>query len=105
MVLNLGAGLVAQSASVLLIGLTAGGEFAVLAYLTARFFGLRRYAVIFGVLWGVLISLGGVWSAVIGAVVDRTGAYASALYGCAACLCIAAVLLCGLGRPTDEAMR
>ena len=96
--LDLTANPAATTASILALGLLAGGEFALLAFIAAGYFGMRRYGVIFGLLWGVLISAGGVWSFVIGALVDRTGSYAGALQLCAASLCLGAVILFTLGR-------
>jgi hypothetical protein len=88
-------------ACVAAIGLTAGGEFELLAYVSARYFGLRSYGAIFGVLWGVTIGFGGVWTYLIGRLVDATGGYTVPLQICGLALCAAAALYCTLAKAPE----
>lgn len=87
---------------ILLVGLAAGAEVDLLAYLTARYYGLRAYGQIYG--WQLaFFSLGaGVGPIVVGAMQDRAGSYDPALYGCAAAMVVGAVLLGTLGRFPQE---
>jgi MFS family permease len=84
---------------IIAVGLTAGGEFELLAYVTSRYFGVRSYAAIFGVLYGLTIGLGGPWSVAIGRAADVTGDYSLPLQGVAVALVIGAALLCAMSRP------
>jgi predicted MFS family arabinose efflux permease len=58
-----------------LIGLAAGAEFDLLAYLLAAYFGLRRYGAIYGCASAVFGFAAGAAPLVFAAVFDRTGAY------------------------------
>jgi MFS family permease len=86
-----------------LVGLTSGGEFQLLAYVTAKYFGLRSYGALFGIFWSLTMSGGGVWSLMIGRGVDRSASYAGPLMACAAALTLAAPLLCCLAQPPNWA--
>ena len=85
--------------SILLIGLAAGAEVDLLAFLMSRYFGMRHYAKIYG--WGLsAFSAGaGTGPIVSGWVHDHTGSYALALYGYAVLMVLGAVLIASLGRP------
>jgi predicted MFS family arabinose efflux permease len=64
-----------SAATAIVIGLGMGAEVDVLAYMTSKYFGLRRYGVLFGILiglYGVGVGLG---SVVAGQVYDVTGSY------------------------------
>lgn len=82
----------------LLIGVGAGAEFDLAAFLVARYFGLREYGRLFGVHLG-LITLGSSLSPLLfGAMYKSTGAYATLLGYCAICFAVGALLLLTLGR-------
>jgi MFS family permease len=85
----------------LLVGVGAGAEFDLAAFLVARYFGLREYGRLFGVHLG-LITLGSALSPLLfGAMYKMTGSYVALLSYCAICFAIGPVMLLTLGRyPT-----
>lgn len=85
--------------AILLIGLSAGAEVDLLAYLISRYFGMRHYAKIYG--WGLSAFSAGVGTGPIfgGWVRDATGSYVMALYAFTAMVIVAAALIATLGRP------
>lgn len=88
-------------AALLLIGLAAGAEVDLLAYLASRCFGLRHYGAIYGWLLSAFSLGGGIGPILAGRVHDATGSYRMALLAGAA-LCAAGALLIGsirTGRP------
>lgn len=88
--------------AILAIGLSAGAEVDLLAYLTARYFGLRAYGQIYG--WQLSVfSLGaGLGPVLLGAARDHWAAYPPGLWICAAVVVAGAMLIGALGRfPTD----
>jgi predicted MFS family arabinose efflux permease len=83
------------------IGLGMGAEVDVVAYVTSRYFGLKRYGVMFGILIGVYGAGIGIGSAIAGAVVGRTGSYDPLLIALAVGCAIASVMVATLGRPPE----
>jgi MFS family permease len=85
--------------AILMIGLSAGAEVDLLAYLVSRYFGIRHYAKIYG--WGLSAFSAGAGTGPIlgGWVHDVTGSYVVALYAFAAIVVVAAALIAGLGQP------
>ncbi len=85
--------------AILLIGLSAGAEVDLLAYLISRYFGMAHYARIYG--WGLSFFSAGAGTGPIfgGWVHDRTGSYVLALYAFAVMVAVAAGLIGSLGRP------
>ncbi|OYU34802.1 MFS transporter [Novosphingobium sp. PASSN1] len=84
-----------------LIGLAVGAEFDIASFLTARYFGLRNYATIYGVLFTVF-SIGITFGPLIfSTLYDRTGSYDVSLKLLAACFAGASLLLL-LCRPYPE---
>ncbi len=82
-----------------IIGLGIGAELDVVAYLTSRYFGLRRYGALFGLLMGVY-GLGlGAGSAAAGWVFDNYGSYDLLLITLGAGCIVAALLAVTLGNP------
>jgi OFA family oxalate/formate antiporter-like MFS transporter len=61
--------------SVILIGLAAGAEVDLFAYLTSRYFGLKRYGSIYGVVFMVFSVSAGLAPAVFGLSFDLYGSY------------------------------
>lgn len=59
-----------------LIGLGLGAEVDVMGYLTSRYFGLRAFGVIYGVIFGAFAIGGGLGAYLMGAAFDATGSYA-----------------------------
>lgn len=75
-----------------IIGFSLGAETDVIAYLAARYFGLRNYGVLFGTLAGLLSLGAGLGPLIAGWLFDRSGRYEPLLWDPDAGLC----LQCGL---------
>lgn len=96
--------------SVIALGLGAGFEFDLLAYLIARYFGRRSYGAIYGCFYTVIALGGGLGPVVYGYVFDRIGRYDMALAGGVACLVSGGLVLLLLGpyprwdRPDASAL-
>jgi MFS family permease len=84
--------------AVVLIGLTAGAEFDLLAYLTARYFGMKNYGFLYAIQTIGLLLMAGIAPPVFGRVYDRTGSYDPALMLVAGLFLAAPPLLLLLGR-------
>jgi MFS family permease len=63
----------------ILIGLATGAETDLMAFLTARYFGLANYGSLYGVLFAIFIVASGIAPFAFGAVFDYFGSYAPAL--------------------------
>ncbi|RYY10295.1 MAG: MFS transporter, partial [Alphaproteobacteria bacterium] len=89
----------AAPVAIILVGLAAGAEVDLLAYLTGHLFGMRHYARIYG--WGLAaFSAGaGVGPGFAGWVHDVSGSYVDALYAFAAMIAVASALLATLRPP------
>jgi len=85
----------------IIIGVAAGIEGDVIAYLTARYFGLKHYGVVYGILVGLYSFGWGVAPVIAGAAFDAVGSYASVLWLLLAGLAVSAVLALLLGRPPE----
>jgi MFS family permease len=82
----------------ILFGLSAGAEADLLAYLGSRFFGLRAFGAIYGLLLLPFGTGAGIAPIIMGRVYDVTGHYTPALYGGALCCVTGALLIGTLGR-------
>jgi len=83
--------------SIALIGFSVGVEYDLLAYLTARYFGLRSYATIYGMLY-VFFGIGaGVGPMLFGAAFEAAKSYTPILHIALAALAISALCLLALG--------
>ena len=80
-------------AAAFLLGGTLGAEVDLLAFLSSRYFGLRRFAQIFGVIFGVVMFGMALGPVAFGAVFDQTGSYQSILALGAPICCVAIVLM------------
>ena len=80
-----------------LIGFALGIEYDVVAFLTARYFGMRAYAAIYSLLYVCFSTGAGLAPLVFGVIRDRTHDFAPALWLSAGLLplCSAAFLLLG----------
>ncbi|TAJ74708.1 MAG: MFS transporter [Phenylobacterium sp.] len=86
------------------IGLSIGAELDLIGYLTARYFGMRAYGRIYGLLYAAVLVGSAMSPLAYGRVSDLTGGYALALFGAAGVLALAAVLFLTLRRfPEGEA--
>ena len=85
-------------ASIVLIGFAVGVEYDLMAFLVARYFGMRSYTQTYSLLY-VCFALGaGAGPAIFGWSFDRTGSYAGVLTVSFAALLIGAMSLLTLGR-------
>lgn len=73
-----------------LMGLGLGAEYGVLPYFLSRYFGLRAYGAISGVVYGVIMLVMGATPVLMDIVFDLTGAYRLASYAI-----ITGMVLCG----------
>ena len=90
--------------SAMLIGLAAGAETDLLAYLTARYFGLAHYGRLYGLQYSVFGFASGISPFLFGKVFDVTGSYQPILYVAAVLFVLGACVLLTLGRyPTFAA--
>ena len=85
-------------AAAILLGGTLGAEVDLLAFLISRYFGLKYFAGIFGVMFGVVMFGMALGPLAFGAVYDATGSYYSIL-ALGAPLCVVATVLMLLMRP------
>ena len=84
--------------SIILIGFAAGVEYDLMAFLVARYFGLKSYGAIYGSLYGFFALGAGIGPVVFGRAFDATGNYDGPLMLSAGLLVLGAVLLLLLGR-------
>lgn len=89
------------TACAVLIGLAAGAELDLMAFLAARYFGLRRYASIYAVVFAFFSVAAGIAPAAFGFVYDWSGGYSIALQVAAAACLVGAVSILTLGRYPD----
>ncbi len=83
---------------VVVVGMTAGMEADIAAFLTARYFGARNYASIYGLVYGAFAFGAGVGALSYGIAVDKLGNYELALMTSAGLLALSGLLLLCLGR-------
>ncbi len=87
--------------AILALGLAAGAEIDLLAYLTSRYYGLKAYGTIYG-LQLIFFSIGaGLGPLLLGASQDRLKSYQPGLLVCAASVALGAVLIASLGPFAD----
>jgi predicted MFS family arabinose efflux permease len=82
----------------LMFGTAAGAEADILAYLASRFFGLRAFGGIYGLLLAAFGIGAGLGPITMGRVFDETGGYGPALYAGAAACVTGAILIGCMGR-------
>jgi predicted MFS family arabinose efflux permease len=85
-------------ASVVAVGLAAGAEFDVMAFLVARYFGMRSYGTIYGFMYAVFSLGAGAGPMVFGSAFDHWRRYTEVLSASAAMFVVGGLLLLGLGR-------
>ena len=88
----------AAAMAIFLIGFAAGVEYDLMAFLVARYFGMKSYSAIYGSLYGFFALGAGIGPVAFGKVFDKTGSYGPVLGTSAALLMIGAVALLFLGR-------
>lgn len=84
------------------VGLAAGAEFDLIAFLVSRYFGMRHYGLIYSLQMVAMLLAGGLAPPVFGRFFDATGSYAAVLWPCAAVFLAAPLLLLTLGRYPDR---
>jgi MFS family permease len=84
--------------SAALIGLAAGAETDLVAFLTARYFGLAHYGKLYGLQYSVFGFASGLAPFVFGKVFDTTGSYKPILYVAAVLFVLGALALLSMGR-------
>ncbi len=84
--------------SIALIGLAAGAEYDLLAFLVARYFGMKSYGSIYGALYSCYALGAGVGPVVFGANFDRTQGYGESLHLAAGLFVIPALVMLLLGK-------
>jgi MFS family permease len=95
--IHVGSGFATLLTAGMLIGAGTTGEGSVVPYFLTRYFGLKAFASIYGLMWGVAAVANGIQPVILGAVFDRTGSYGWGLLYCEACVfCVA---LCFFALP------
>lgn len=84
--------------SALLIGLAAGAETDLVAFLTARYFGLAHYGRLYGLQYAVFGFASGISPFIFGRVFDYYGTYRPILFAAAILFVVGATALLALGR-------
>ena len=79
-------------------GLANGAEIDLIGFMTARYFGLRAFGQIYGILYAVYVVGASVSVWLYGRVFDLTGSYDTALEMAAATLSLSALLFLLLAR-------
>lgn len=96
------------AACIVLIGFAAGVEYDLMAFLVARYFGMKTYATIYGALYGFFALGAGFGPVIFGRAFDKTGSYDSILMVSMGLLLAGALILLTLGRygvfktPTED---
>lgn len=88
--------------AVVLIGLAAGAEVDLVAYLASRYFGLRAYGEIYGWQLGFFALGAGLGPMGVGRLYDATGSYNVGLIACAVGFGVGAILIGVLGRYPER---
>jgi MFS family permease len=88
----------AAATSIVLIGFAIGVEYDLIAYLVARYFGMRAYTTIYGVLYTCFGIGAGFAPVIFGWSFDHTGSYVQILHIAFWVLLVSAVSLLALGR-------
>ena len=83
--------------SAVMVGFSFGAEVDLVAFLAARYFGLRAIGAIYGLLYGCFTAGVAIGPLLTGTLHDRFGGYSTALLADAALLLIAAALVTRLG--------
>lgn len=91
--------------SVALLGVAAGVEYDLLAYLVSRYFGIRSYAAIYGCLYAFFGFGSGFGPAAFGRIFEVTGSYNTALYIAMGAFIVCSFGLLFLGPYRDDKLR
>ena len=91
----------AAAIAVLLVGLTAGAEQDLMAFMVARYFGMKSYGVVYGVLYGCFALGAGMGPWLMGRVFEASGSYNPVLAYAGVAFVLGAVPLLLLGKYRD----
>nr|WP_310525127.1 MFS transporter [Polymorphobacter sp.] len=89
--------------AVTLVGLAAGAEFDLIAFMAGRYFGMKNYGFIYGVLIGGVLAATGLAPAVFGHIHGATGSYDAALIAAGVIFLVAPMMLLTLGKYPKNA--
>jgi len=87
--------------AIFILGMAAGVEYDLMAYLTSRYFGIAHYAGIYGALYGFFALGAGFGPAVFGWSLDKTGSYNAILLVSSVLFLAGALPLLLLGKYRD----
>lgn len=87
----------------LLIGIAAGAEFDLMAYLVSQYFGQKRYGIIYACIYATFKISAGVGTPTFGFAFDETGSYNIILFLSVGCFIGSSALLLLLGRYPAKA--
>jgi predicted MFS family arabinose efflux permease len=93
---------VAAFAIALIIGIAAGAETDVLAYLVSRYFGPQYFSSLYGLLLGIFAVGYGIGPVMTGAVFDRLGSYAPSFVLLALAAATGSLLMFSMGQPPSQ---
>lgn len=82
----------AAAAGSIAVGLSIGAELDLIGYLTVRYFGVKTFGRVYGLLYTVVLIGSGLSPVVYGVIADATHSYTLALYGAAGILLLTAIL-------------
>ena len=85
----------------ILIGLAMGAEMSEIAYLCSRYFGVKAFGQIYGVMFSAFMIGGAIGPAALGLYYDRVGDYTGALYVLPGMIVVATALVAYLGPYPD----
>lgn len=91
--------------AVVLLGVAAGVEYDLIAYLVSRYFGIRSYGAIYGILYAFFALGAGFGPAVYGWFYTHTGSYNQILNYSMYAFILCSLALLALGRYRDEALK
>lgn len=87
--------------AIFILGMAAGVEYDLMAYLVSRYFGMRYYAAIYGALYGFFALGAGLGPSVFAWSKDQTGSYDSILLISSGLFLVGAIPLLLLGKYRD----
>jgi predicted MFS family arabinose efflux permease len=88
--------------AVVIIGFAAGAEFDLLPYIVRRYFGMRHFGTIYGLIYALFVTATAISPPIFGYVHDKTGSYVVMLNAAAVFFLLAGLCLLTLGRyPRD----
>ncbi len=93
-----GSGVTQMLIAGILIGAGTTGEGSVVPYFLTRYFGLKAFASIYGLMWGIAAVANGIQPVILGYIFDTQGSYGWGLVYCEACVFLVAVCFFFLPR-------